>query len=310
MMDFLGTLFLIVILATIVLAVFLIQNYNSIQAKAQLIKEAKSNILVMLKKRKLLIERLADVVKAYAGHEKDILLNVSKDQTLGEENLSKTYRDTSALFANLQTLAQRFPNIKADAQYARHMNDITAIETELQNKRELYNSNVKQYNTDKRRVPIVFFSKKLGFEDAPFLDFDDSESLDQIKDFNTDDGDGITTLMGAGADAVKNAASSAGQKAVALGRVAKEKAGDVAEQARAKIHRTKYHYSIQGVVSEPVSFSELEDLLKKGKITEKTNVIETDGKEWKKLSFLISSTKDTLPPPPPEDDIPPPPPEE
>ena len=297
--------FLFLIFAGLAFAAYkLFGSYNSAQELGQKIKESKSNILVMLKKRKLLIERLAEVVKAYAGHEKDILLSVSQDQVGGEANLAKDYRETTALFANLQMMAQRFPTIKADTQYSRHMDDISSIENELQGKREGYNRYAQEYNSAKRKIPFVFFAKTLGFEDAPFLEFDDSESLDQISDFKTDEGEGITKLLGNGSDAIRSAATSVSHRALEAGRVARGKVNEVADAAKAKMTKTKYRYSTKGVVSEPVSFVELKELHEKGEITEKTNVISVNEKAWKKFAELlvIENSASALPPPPADEE--------
>lgn len=67
---------LIIVVAVIYLA---LTSYNTLQRKAQDIKEALSNISVSISKKVNLINQLMDVVKGYQASEQLVHLSVAKE---------------------------------------------------------------------------------------------------------------------------------------------------------------------------------------------------------------------------------------
>jgi LemA protein len=126
-----------------------------------------------------------DIAKEYGAHEKLVQITLSN-------NLIDTFKASTEAIANVNSIAQHYPDLKANATYQQLMNQISSVENELQNKRELYNKVTQTYNSERLQIPTVLFSKVLGFEEAPYFDFD---NLKEMKEFKTDDGQLLKEML-------------------------------------------------------------------------------------------------------------------
>lgn len=157
---------------------FGIYCYNKLQGLGQNVKSVNATVLTVIQKRADLVNKLMDIAKGYGDHEKLIHISLSN-------NLAETYKASTAALANVHSLAMNYPALKANATYQQLMQQLTDIETQLQQKRERYNLAAQQYNTARLQIPNVLFANILGFTEAPYFDFD---NLQEIKEFQTDDG--------------------------------------------------------------------------------------------------------------------------
>src|SRR5690606_19320930 len=117
-----------------------------------------------------LINQLIDVVKNYQQGEQLVQLKISQDSTAA--NLTNSYQQSGAVLAAVQGMAEKFPNLKANEQYHRLVDSIQHCEGNIQDCREAYNRSVKEYNTKRSKIPVVFFAKSMGFPEAPYMQFD------------------------------------------------------------------------------------------------------------------------------------------
>lgn len=170
-----------------------VSGYNTLQRLAQLVREARSNILVSLKKRQQLANQLIDIVQGYAGHERLMHLKVSQDAA--EASLAAAYQQTNLALAQVGALAEKFPELKADGTFRQLMADLQVIEGDLQGKRERYNACCREFNSRRNSIPTVLYATRFGFSEAPYLDFDAAAELDQVKDFASDNGEAIQKML-------------------------------------------------------------------------------------------------------------------
>ena len=187
-MGFLTFLF---ILAVLVLF-FLIRSYNKLQKKAQQVKEAHSNILVAMRKRIDLVNKLIDIASAYGSHEK--LTHIAVSQNANVQELINSYRQTDAALGLIGTIVRNYPELKANETYQLLMKQLTQIEEDLQKKREMYNAVAKDFNITRNTIPTVFIADRLGFKEAPYFSID-VDATEAIKDFKTDDGQMLKELI-------------------------------------------------------------------------------------------------------------------
>ncbi len=68
------------------------------------------------------------------------------------------------------------------------MHDLHVIENDIQNRRVGYNGAVKAYNTFCNSLPFSLVASSLGFNQAPYFNVENADSLENLKDFVTDDG--------------------------------------------------------------------------------------------------------------------------
>lgn len=137
-----------------------------------------------------------DIAKEYGSHEKLTQIKIST-------NLVDTFKEATSAIANVNALAQQYPDLKANATYQQLMSQLNQIENELQQKREIYNNVAGSYNSMRLQIPTVFFASTMGFKEALYFDFD---NLREIQDFKTDDGEMLKSVITGVAVKAKNAA--------------------------------------------------------------------------------------------------------
>jgi LemA protein len=151
-------------------AAFGIPIYNSINPLWHRLDEARANIEVVMHKRTQLTNRLVEVAARYVGHEKLIHLQISSDRTRAGQVATAGMGQSGQVMTFFAGLAANFPELKADQTFRQLMSDLTVLETEVQNRYELYNSNAKEYNALRTSLPTYIYASILGFEKANYLE--------------------------------------------------------------------------------------------------------------------------------------------
>lgn len=185
LLDALGTVIQMIFYVAIIMGIIAARSYNKLQRIGQGIKSANATVLAVIQKRADLVNRLMDIAKEYGAHEKLVPIALSN-------NLIDTFKASTDAIAYVNSTAQHFPDLKANVAYQQLMNEISLVENELQNKRESYNKVTQDYNSERLQIPTVLFSKVLGFEEAPYSDFN---NFQEMKEFKTDDGQLLKEML-------------------------------------------------------------------------------------------------------------------
>lgn len=185
LIDGLGTVIQMTFYIAVIMGIIAARSYNKLQRLGQAIKSANSTVLTVIQKRADLVNKLMDIAKDYGAHEKLLQITLSN-------NLIDTFKASTDAIASVNSMAQHYPDLKANATYQHLMSQISSVENELQNKRESYNKVTQDYNSERLQIPTVLFSKLLGFEEAPYFDFD---NLQEMKEFKTDDGQLLKEML-------------------------------------------------------------------------------------------------------------------
>jgi len=178
-------------LITIIIAVvcfWIIKTYNTLQTLMQSIREHLSNLQAALKKRIDLANQIIDVASGYGEHEKLTHISLSNNQGSLDKVLS---------------LAQNYPDLKANLTYQQLMSQLEGIEQSLLERRERYNAQVGAYNSLRNSFPALLVATKLNFESAPYFDINDSDFSEKVKIFQRDDSIALQQALASGANAVK-----------------------------------------------------------------------------------------------------------
>src|SRR5579863_7146151 len=125
---------------------FFLKSYNKLQNASQSVKETASNIDVMLRKKLELTQQIMDVCQGYADHEKLVHFKISVDQSNSLSELAAANGQADKAFAYFSQLANRFPDLKASANFQQLSSELVVLGDQLQNKREQYNARVTDYN--------------------------------------------------------------------------------------------------------------------------------------------------------------------
>lgn len=158
----------IVIGLVLIVSVFIILLYNGLITLRNNADKAWANIDVLLKKRLDLIPNLVEIVKNYTAYEQNVLLEVTRIRTaaLQAQGIAEKARRNEEVSSSLGTVfavAENYPDLKASEQYLNLQKEITAIETQIAQRREFYNDSVLLYNTNISTIPGVFLASRLRF---------------------------------------------------------------------------------------------------------------------------------------------------
>lgn len=168
---------IIVILLIIILwAVF---TNNSLIAKRNRVKQCRSGICVALKQRNDLIPNLVASVKAYMGHENEILTRIAelrfKVSVASERKQIKGGTEISSLLARLQVAVEDYPELKANEQFMHLQFQIQEMENELQAIRRTYNASVTDYNNYIEMFPSSIIASWRRHEQQELVEFPENE---------------------------------------------------------------------------------------------------------------------------------------
>lgn len=226
-LSFIGGLIQFALFIATVLVVVAFMGYNKLRGLSEAIREGWSNIGVVAKKQVSLINQLQDVVKGYQESEKLVMLKVSSDVSSANQ-LAQLHQQSSMVLSAVGSMAQKFPELKANDQYQRLIDSIQTCEAQLESARQKYNASVKFYNVARSSIPHIFYASTLGFKNAPYLEFEGETPLLELgamKAFvSDDDGERLNILLG-----------QAGNKLLAVGNKALEGSKQIAEAAHEKI---------------------------------------------------------------------------
>ena len=76
----------------------------------------------------------------------------------------------SAALGKLFALSEAYPDLKANTNFLKLQDELSAIEDKLAAARRFYNSAVQQYNTAREQFPAAMFASMFGFNPEVFFD--------------------------------------------------------------------------------------------------------------------------------------------
>lgn len=175
----------IIILALIFLWVVVV--YNGLVVLKNQVKNAWSQIDVQLKRRHDLIPNLVETVKGYAAHESQTLEKVIKARqtAINIDNIKDKAVAENALSGALKSLfavAENYPELKANENFLRLQEEISATENKISFARQFYNDAVLSYNNQKEMFPTNIIATVFNFEHRDFFEAEVNEKeVPQVK---------------------------------------------------------------------------------------------------------------------------------
>ena len=113
-------------------------------------------------------------MKGYATHEEGVFKDIadSRSKLLAakspEETIQAANQQTSAL-GRLLAVVENYPNLKANEQFNRLMDELSGTENRIAVERMRYNQRVQEYDTARRQFPANLTAKMFGFKEYPFF---------------------------------------------------------------------------------------------------------------------------------------------
>jgi LemA protein len=149
-------------------------SYNRFVSQEEAIKAQWAQVENQLQRRNDLIPNLVETVKGYASHEQQVYKEIadSRARLAGartpEDTIAAANEQSSAL-ARLLAVVENYPQLKANEQFNRLMDELSGTENRIAVERMRYNERVQAYNTSRRQFPANVTAKVFGFKEYPFF---------------------------------------------------------------------------------------------------------------------------------------------
>ncbi len=185
-----AVLIILVVLCVIILCTILFfwLTYNRLILLRNRMKEAWSDVDVLLKRRYDLIPNLVEVVKGYAAHEKATLEAVIKARNMAVSSDNKTVEQQaqsenflSGTLKSLFAVSEKYPELKANVNFLEMQKEIVDTENKIQASRRFYNTNVLALNTKIEMFPSNIIANFFKFEKGQFFNIDNEEEKKSVK---------------------------------------------------------------------------------------------------------------------------------
>lgn len=176
----------VLVLLVVILVCWGIGARNNFVRMRSNYEEAFATIDVYLKKRYDLIPNLVEVVKGYAKHESETLEKVvsarnrAVSATTTAEKIEADANVSNAI-KSINMVAERYPDLKANANFMDLSNQLKNIETQLSEQRKYYNAVVKKFNTEKDIFPKSIIASMMHLEKVVYFQLDSDEERKNVQ---------------------------------------------------------------------------------------------------------------------------------
>ena len=176
----------IVIGSLVLITIFsVVGSYNGLVSSGTTVENKFSQIDVDLQRRADLIPNLVTTVKGYAAHEKAVIKSIAdaRSNLVGARTpaeKSQANGELTGALSKLLVIVENYPNLKADTQFSKLMDELAGSENRISVARRDYNEAVTTYNVKIRRFPTSILASSFGFDKRDF--FKGTEGSNQVPD--------------------------------------------------------------------------------------------------------------------------------
>lgn len=154
-------------------------GYNTLQAKDESVIATWSEVQNQYQRRADLVPNLVNVVKGYAKHEEQVLVEVTQaranvaglkvdKEVLEDPELFQKYQEAQAqmtgALSRLLAVSENYPDLKANEQFRDLQVQLEGTENRIAVARNRYISTVQDYNTYVRQFPQAMTAKVIGMK--------------------------------------------------------------------------------------------------------------------------------------------------
>jgi len=164
-------------------------SYNRFTTQEEAIKGSWGEVQNQIQRRNDLIPNLVETVKGYASHEEGVFKEIAdaRSKLLAAKTPAETIQaanEQSSALGRLLAVVENYPNLKANEQFNRLMDELAGTENRLSVARMRYNERIQEYNTTRRRFPSNVTAKVFGFKEYPYYEAPPSSQAAPKVDFN------------------------------------------------------------------------------------------------------------------------------
>ncbi len=184
----------IIIGVVALVVIYFISLYNKFVSLTQRTKEAWADIDVQLKRRYDLIPNLIETVKGYASHERETLESVTAARTTATQThidagaitpeqmaaMSGAEAQLSGALGKLIAIAENYPDLKANTNFAQLQSELADTENKIQAARRFYNGNVRDLNIALESFPSNIIGNMFKFVSQPFFELPENAAEREV----------------------------------------------------------------------------------------------------------------------------------
>jgi len=165
-------------------------GYNRMVAMKETLDASWAQVENQLQRRNDLIPNLVEVTRGYAAHERDVFEKIadararllaggSRDDRIAAAN------EMSGALGRLLAIAERYPDLKANQQFARLSDELAGTENRIAVERKRYNDAVREFNAYIKSFPAVLYAGPFGFKPERYFEApEDAKKVPKV-DFGT-----------------------------------------------------------------------------------------------------------------------------
>ena len=129
---------------------------------------------MLLQQRHDELTKFVDAVAGYMKHERGALEEITKlrggyDAAKGSEEKVQIENDLNQMFGRLRVTWEAYPDLKANQGVTLLMQRISALESEIADRREFFNDSVTVYNITIERFPDLLAAGAFGYSHRDLL---------------------------------------------------------------------------------------------------------------------------------------------
>jgi LemA protein len=169
----------VILVIIVVLGLVVMSIYNGLVRGRNEVKNAWSSIDVQLKRRYDLIPNLVEIVKGYAGHERQTLEAVVKARqqavsfTGGVEDRAKVENALTSTLRSLFAVAESYPELKANQNFLSLQEELAGTENKIGFSRQYYNDTAMRYKNRVEMFPSNIIAGMFNFKAEPFFQMEE-----------------------------------------------------------------------------------------------------------------------------------------
>lgn len=176
---------LVVVVVLIFLAVAGVSGYNRVIKLDQGVAQSWSQVETQYQRRSDLIPNLVETVKGAANFEQETLTKVVEARAAASQikvtpemlndpqslqRFEQVQGELSSALSRLLVTVERYPELKANANYVALQDELAGTENRIANERRRFTESVQTYNTAVKSFPMNMLAGVFGFEPKTYFE--------------------------------------------------------------------------------------------------------------------------------------------
>jgi LemA protein len=173
----------VVLLLLILFVAYIVNIYNQLVSLRERVDQAKQNIDVLLKQRQDELTKLIDAAKEFMEQEEQVLTQLTAARESAEraetpQEQANADQQVRQALMNFEARAEAYPELRSQENMMQFQKRISDIESQIADRREMYNESVTQLNTRIDQFPYVIIANQFGFEERELFEATAEEKAD------------------------------------------------------------------------------------------------------------------------------------